>query len=688
MPSSSSLSTDFTLTITESYDSKDDEEDSPSTSSASQNNENELEGEREVKIEVTAPPQIITTSMTLEIKPTQTFATSMSSQTAFSTTNSKLDLESTQNNVDSDNEVNEKSNFEADIKDSAKEACEENVIEQELQDSSSNSPEASSKSVLQSSISTYENIKVTPTTQSVGPSSLLQYEKKKDDTPSRSDANTISTDKKKKKKQPRATVLSSETSERSRLRGRKTRAKKKQKTSSYSIDLTKPAHQVRISPTPAVVPSTSKADHFLGLEAPELVGPALQDEPRYIKDSHLEIGTDFGIDLPDFSIDIPEGSSLGKMYRAANPSPDMNDILSGLLNVVGEGLSLATNYVKDESSKKKHELTKKKIVPLRTRINNRGPPRYTEIPFEAIPLEVLTSPRPGENPAIQIPQRPFQTRIKVTKTRRKPPYATGIPLPELLVPPFKGFNADKNLVVEKPIAFPSSGQDSVFELYNTGDGENDKVTEKVKDLTTLANKLEHTYYPDNDDITITTEFLLDKDSTTDKEKFEAQLTTSRPRLPPTRFPPKRRPRPPKTPQTTTKRTTTTSTTTTSTTTTTTTTTTKSTTTTSESTTERKNEDSVRLTTSTTTTTPTTTSTTTRRTTGTTVSSARPTPPLTTKESMRPGLVLDPLPDLITRRPSLRPGRPSRPEIFDVTVSALQNYGGKKYQRPKPGKFLS
>lgn len=70
------------------------------------------------------------------------------------------------------------------------------------------------------------------------------------------------------------------------------------------------------------------------------------------------------------------------------------------------------------------------------RVNNRGPPRFTEIPFEAIPLEILSSQRPGQQP-VQIQQRPFHTRIKITKTKLPPPFATGIPLPEVLIPGYE-----------------------------------------------------------------------------------------------------------------------------------------------------------------------------------------------------------------------------------------------------------
>ena len=140
-----------------------------------------------------------------------------------------------------------------------------------------------------------------------------------------------------------------------------------------------------------------------------------------------------------------------KKTRQSDESPQLpgvNDLLNGLLNVVGEGLTFATNFVKEENERKKEaasklaaekELLQSSIsaVPalLPGRINNRGPPRFTEIPFEAIPLEILNSQRPGQKP-VQIPQRPFHTRIKITKTKL-PPFASGIPLPEVLIPGFE-----------------------------------------------------------------------------------------------------------------------------------------------------------------------------------------------------------------------------------------------------------
>ena len=109
----------------------------------------------------------------------------------------------------------------------------------------------------------------------------------------------------------------------------------------------------------------------------------------------------------------------------------MSDILTGLFNVVGEGLSIATNYVKEQSKNKGADLDDKGAAGDRvdvgegdrfppasvtSRVNNRGPPRFTEIPFEAIPLEVLQSQIPGGGGGgkVQIQQRPFHAkRIKV-----------------------------------------------------------------------------------------------------------------------------------------------------------------------------------------------------------------------------------------------------------------------------------
>ena len=56
---------------------------------------------------------------------------------------------------------------------------------------------------------------------------------------------------------------------------------------------------------------------------------------------------------------IATGETRKKSDRRADGGsglPDVNEIISGLLNVVGEGLTIATNYVKEEHKRKKEAL--------------------------------------------------------------------------------------------------------------------------------------------------------------------------------------------------------------------------------------------------------------------------------------------------------------------------------------------
>ena len=76
---------------------------------------------------------------------------------------------------------------------------------------------------------------------------------------------------------------------------------------------------------------------------------------------------------------------------------------------------VATKLPSTDVTKKVAVKSKVKVGIAPSRINNRGPPRFTEIPFEAIPLEVLSSQTPGQKPIVQIQQRPFKTRVKVSK---------------------------------------------------------------------------------------------------------------------------------------------------------------------------------------------------------------------------------------------------------------------------------
>ena len=200
-------------------------------------------------------------------------------------------------------------------------------------------------------------------------------------------------------------------------------------------------------------------DHFLSLRAPQSGGPL--NQARAATDGLAGLRRE------------EDKTAVKKNNRRAEPGPgpDISDILSGLLNVVGEGLSIATNYVQETNKKKAQEKVstgdtqdvKPKPPPVlsleeeeekkknNSRINNRGPPLLAARPFEAIPLEILQNQRPGAKPGVSIPQRPFQTHLPpgisgpaptITSPGisggagggSSPPFKSGVPLPQQLVP--------------------------------------------------------------------------------------------------------------------------------------------------------------------------------------------------------------------------------------------------------------
>ena len=151
-------------------------------------------------------------------------------------------------------------------------------------------------------------------------------------------------------------------------------------------------------------------DHFLSHEAPLKSGGPLNTTWRSKADNEAQN-----------RMDVVGNDELRKSDRRAEPGPDINDILSGLLNVVGEGLHFATNYVKENNKKKLQEKLdaelaeeeSKNVVPEkgvnRTRVNNRGPPLgdLKDKTFEAVPLRPPPGVKPGAKP-VAIPQRPFR----------------------------------------------------------------------------------------------------------------------------------------------------------------------------------------------------------------------------------------------------------------------------------------
>ena len=225
-------------------------------------------------------------------------------------------------------------------------------------------------------------------------------------------------------------------------------------TSTKQVDLS--VANVDIEPTKVADLDTEKPESSsvnVPFLAPKVSSAAAasrpQNQPR-VAPANIEALDKMVVGEPGMQI-INKTEKKTRQSDQDSQLPGVNDLLNGLLNVVGEGLTFATNFVKEENQRKKEAaeklaLEKEKELLLQSsisavpallpgRVNNRGPPRFTEIPFEAIPLEILNSQRPGQKP-VQIPQRPFHTRIKITKTKL-PPFASGIPLPEVLIPGFE-----------------------------------------------------------------------------------------------------------------------------------------------------------------------------------------------------------------------------------------------------------
>ena len=132
---------------------------------------------------------------------------------------------------------------------------------------------------------------------------------------------------------------------------------------------------IKISPTTTSTTSLNAPNSFLFHEAS-------RDQQTFVRPvsmprSAASNGGAKIVDTPDLNVEEKDSkfalnqlakqaskndpSSLRKSTRQsdvslsdeANSSGSLNDILTGLLNVVGEGLSIATNYVREENKRKK-----------------------------------------------------------------------------------------------------------------------------------------------------------------------------------------------------------------------------------------------------------------------------------------------------------------------------------------------
>jgi hypothetical protein len=114
--------------------------------------------------------------------------------------------------------------------------------------------------------------------------------------------------------------------------------------------------------------TTASADHFLGVEASRESEEKIPSTVRPDNTGSDDLAEKNGSDVLSGNDEnaIATGETRKKSDRRADGGsgsglPDVNDIISGLLNVVGEGLTIATNYVKEEHKRKKEALASQVI---------------------------------------------------------------------------------------------------------------------------------------------------------------------------------------------------------------------------------------------------------------------------------------------------------------------------------------
>lgn len=140
---------------------------------------------------------------------------------------------------------------------------------------------------------------------------------------------------------------------------------------------------------------------------------------------------------------VPTGDGIKKGRKA---TPDVQDIISGIVHLLGGKVNLhaASGVTEAPPMASGHPsgptiLRPQMLAPHSTRINNRAPPRISQVPFEAIPLELgnLAS-KPGQQLPFGVPLRPPVFPPKLPQSGQNVqglPFPAGIPLPIQLVPP-------------------------------------------------------------------------------------------------------------------------------------------------------------------------------------------------------------------------------------------------------------
>ncbi|XP_071536445.1 uncharacterized protein [Panulirus ornatus] len=144
-------------------------------------------------------------------------------------------------------------------------------------------------------------------------------------------------------------------------------------------------------------------------------------------------------------------SELRKSNRKSDPEPDIDDIIKGIVQLLGGNVKVTAA---DVTNTRLTTFGNSQVTS--SRINNRGPPRLTKVPFGLLSSVVHSRPpiRPPVTPPINVADlRPLPGRPQFVANTRPPfmvplppslatrpapplqrPYATGIPLPIDLLP--------------------------------------------------------------------------------------------------------------------------------------------------------------------------------------------------------------------------------------------------------------
>ncbi|XP_042242419.1 uncharacterized protein LOC121879718 isoform X2 [Homarus americanus] len=199
---------------------------------------------------------------------------------------------------------------------------------------------------------------------------------------------------------------------------------------------------------------------------------------------------------------IVDHSNLRKTNRKSDPQPDIDDIIKGIVQLLGGNVKVTAAEVPQTRL-----TTFGNLDVTSTRINNRGPPRLTHIPYGILNSPVQTRPpirRPVSSPANLPNLRPLPGRPQFVANTRPPflvplppslasrplpplqrPYATGIPLPiDLLPNSDEVYDTQPEITVNPVIpGFPDYGDKTLASRPTAG--ESPHTTESSQTTPTL-----------------------------------------------------------------------------------------------------------------------------------------------------------------------------------------------------------